>query len=218
MEIDPYQLPIPDWGLECPGCHYLLRGLTVHRCPECGYELKMEQLIQPWTRIRPPHFTGDELPMPDFGLHCFDCGAALAGAVTHNCPACGVPFDPEAWRPTRPWFVLDRGLLDDVPVTSIQALLATEHVPYLPLNDRTLTEIVWGHSPINDRLNVASEFFFEVRYMIQQAKQQLLERRAAANDGAEWMCPVCAESNPAHFEICWNCGTPRGAAADEAQP
>lgn len=23
--------------------------------------------------------------------------------------------------------------------------------------------------------------------------------------GAEWICPACKESNPASFDICWNC-------------
>lgn len=28
----------------------------------------------------------------------------------------------------------------------------------------------------------------------------------AAGDGPEWACPSCAETNPASFELCWNCG------------
>jgi hypothetical protein len=26
---------------------------------------------------------------------------------------------------------------------------------------------------------------------------------------ADWTCPSCSEKNPANFEICWNCNTPR---------
>jgi hypothetical protein len=25
--------------------------------------------------------------------------------------------------------------------------------------------------------------------------------------GPEWLCPSCSQSNPANFEICWNCKT-----------
>lgn len=35
----------------------------------------------------------DELPIPDWGLKCPKCGAALAGAVSHQCSICGELFN-----------------------------------------------------------------------------------------------------------------------------
>ena len=68
MDIDLNTLPIPDWGLICPKCRYPLVGLPAHRCPECGTEFDMADVVQTWHRLRDPRFTGHELPLPDFGL------------------------------------------------------------------------------------------------------------------------------------------------------
>ena len=37
--------PIPDVGLRCPKCAYLLTGLTEQVCPECGCRFSVEKLI-----------------------------------------------------------------------------------------------------------------------------------------------------------------------------
>lgn len=34
--VDPGQFPPDEFPLYCPNCDYLLRGLEVNRCPECG--------------------------------------------------------------------------------------------------------------------------------------------------------------------------------------
>jgi hypothetical protein len=47
MPFDPNVLPIPDLGLCCPRCRYVLAGLPQHRCPECGLEFEMEDLLPP---------------------------------------------------------------------------------------------------------------------------------------------------------------------------
>jgi hypothetical protein len=122
MDVDLTQLPIPDWGLTCPECFYPLKGLPSHRCPECGTTLDMPSLVHTWTRLRAPRFTGEELPLPDFGLHCKRCDAPLVGATEHRCGACDTPFDIYAGYPTQPWFVLDKQLCGDLPVAGVQAL------------------------------------------------------------------------------------------------
>ncbi len=30
--------------------------------------------------------------------------------------------------------------------------------------------------------------------------------------GADWVCASCGEKNPANFELCWKCATPRPGA------
>lgn len=47
MEFDPDALPIPALGLRCPRCEYLLDGLPRRRCPECGREFTMDELVPP---------------------------------------------------------------------------------------------------------------------------------------------------------------------------
>lgn len=38
--------PIPDVGLRCPKCAYILTGLTETECPECGCRFSVEKLIE----------------------------------------------------------------------------------------------------------------------------------------------------------------------------
>lgn len=204
MTVDILQLPIPDWGLICPRCRYLLRGLPEHRCPECGLKFDLEQLVQPWTRLRDPRFTGAERPLPDFGLLCPACRRPLAGAPDHACPHCGAPFDPQAWRPPGQWFILDREHCGTLPMLGVMALLSTEQVPFLPVNERSLAEVVLGQHAIMEGVKAPTEFCFEVRWLLRRALLEMQAVRAAANR-AEWRCAHCRELNPANFEICWKC-------------
>ena len=208
MEIALDQLPIPDWGLHCPQCHYPLRGLPSHRCPECGAELNIASLVGTWTRLRDPRFTGGELPLPDFGLVCSYCDADLTGAEQHVCPACGEPFDPQSLRPEREWFILDSELCGSLSVPGVQALLASEAVPYTPVEEKSLAEFFGGHGGVFSRLRVPSEFFFDVLWLLQRAEREVSEARAAS-DGSEWTCARCGEVNPDNFEVCWNCEAAR---------
>src|SRR5206468_2815359 len=41
-----------------------------------------------------------------------------------------------------------------------------------------------------------------------------VDEEAAMNKIAEWKCPACHESNPANFELCWNCGTDQQGVDD----
>ena len=44
-----------DWQVRCPGCDYLLYGLTEMRCPECGRPFTFEELgVSPETLYNPP--------------------------------------------------------------------------------------------------------------------------------------------------------------------
>lgn len=47
MTLDPHALPVPDLGLRCRTCGYLLAGLPQHRCPECGIEFNLDDHIPP---------------------------------------------------------------------------------------------------------------------------------------------------------------------------
>lgn len=204
MDIDLRQLPIPDWGLECPTCRYPLRGLPGYRCPECGQEFDIKELVRPWTRLRAPRFTGRELPVPDYGLTCSACGAPLAGAPRSACSTCRTPFDLEDRRPAGEWFVFGTDLTGGLPIPGVQSLFAAENVPYAPFNDMTLAEIYGGQSILPTRLRVPSEFYFDVLWLLRRARQELQALRAAGPQ-PNWRCTNCGEANPGHFDLCWNC-------------
>jgi len=211
MEIDLAQLPIPDWGLTCPTCGYPLQGLPSYRCPECGKRFNIRRLIRPWTRLRPPRFTGQELPAPDFGLTCAACGHELAGARTHQCPRCGSPFDPQVLRPRQTWFVLEAASVGELPIPIVQAALAAELIPYAPVEERTVAEHVAGHGVMFSRLRIPSEFYFDVLWLLQEARRQVAAVRARGDQG-DWKCAQCGEDNPGHFEVCWNCERVKNSA------
>ncbi|MFH1748692.1 MAG: hypothetical protein ABIG44_16785 [Planctomycetota bacterium] len=204
-DIDIMQLPIPNWGIGCPNCRYPLRGLPTHRCPECGTDLDMGSIVHTWMRLRPPRFTGDESPLPDFGFYCPYCETDLAGAINHTCPQCGKPFDISGRLPRHDWFILDRIMCGEVPVPGMQSVLEAELVPHFPVEERTIGELVGGHGSLFNRLRVASEFYLEVRWLLQHARHEMDVARAAGGLN-DWTCPKCHEENPGNFDLCWNCG------------
>jgi ssDNA-binding Zn-finger/Zn-ribbon topoisomerase 1 len=208
MEIDVWQLPIPDWGLQCPACRYSLRGLPSHRCPECGTKLDMSEIVQPWHRLRDPWFSGNELPLPDFGLQCANCKRPLAGAQEHACPSCRAPFDAQTLRPVRKWFVVDAEMCGRVPLPVIEVRLGQELVPHMRSKDKVLREIYLGPRMLGSRLLVPNEFFFDLLWLIRRAELDIEEGRARA-ESERWACPKCGEENPGNFEMCWNCQAAR---------
>jgi len=42
----------------------------------------------------------------------------------------------------------------------------------------------------------------------EHAKQLIAELRREVVQGADWGCVSCSETNPANFDICWQCGLP----------
>ncbi len=207
MSIDINRLPIPDWGLVCPRCNYPLRGLPEHRCPECGHAFRMEDVVKPWHRLRPPRFTGEELPLPDFDLHCRRCDQPLAGAVSRACPHCAAPFAPGDFLPPRAWFVIDQALAHDLALAGVESMLAAENVPFTRATGKALAEI-YGTAPIvGSSLLAPTDFYFEVRWLLQRAREAIEQRRRQPQ--ADWTCPACGEAVPGHFDVCWNCQTPR---------
>jgi hypothetical protein len=204
MEIDLFELPIPDWNIGCPQCGYPLRGLPSHRCPECGLEFDIPSILQPWHRLRDPRFTGDELPVPDFGLACGECGQPLAGATLHKCPHCDTPFDLLDLRPEGDWFRLDTVFGGPISSQFIGPILAGEYIPY-----NVQREPSHGMLPLDEQLMVPSEFYFDVLWLIEHELAQM-PRLETRDPRISWRCAHCREENPDTFDVCWNCSRPRG--------
>lgn len=204
MDIDLNQLPIPDWDLSCPQCGYPVRGLPTHRCQECGTPFDIRELVRPWTRLRPPRFTGQELPLPDFGVPCARCHVPLTGAVQRVCPHCNTPFDPETWPPKSEWFIVDQAVARGVAIPLVETLLANEYVPHAQADEKTVFELYGGQSITTTRLRVPREFYFEVLWLLCRARLDIAAARVAARRD-QWRCRHCGARNPGHFEMCWNC-------------
>ncbi len=211
MDVDFRQLPVPDWGLVCPRCSYPLVGLPDNRCPECGTTFDVPSLIRSWTRMRAPRYTGREFPVPDFGLRCSACGAALCGSSEPRCPGCGAAFELAKSRPRDAWFVVDP---HDVPAMALEALLADALIPYLRQNPVGAVEVYMGSKVGSSRLLAPAEFYFDVLALVQQARRS----RDVASEAAqrEWTCAGCGAGSPDHFEICWQCGMEK--ASDPGRP
>ena len=205
MEIDLYELPIPNWGLTCPTCQYQLRGLPSHRCPECGTRLEMEKVVRTWSRLRDPRFKGWERPFPDFGLLCVRCSRPVAGATESACPHCRKRFEAAALRPTREWFGVEPWVDESLPLAVLESALAEEYVPFLLREDKSF-HTIYGLSPeVRGRLLVSSEFFFDFLHLVRRVRERFkLDREAAGT--TRWVCRSCGERNPGHFQVCWMCG------------
>ncbi len=206
--IDIHQLPIPEWDLACPRCGYSLNGLPSHRCAECGERLDMEAIIPTHARLRAPELTGTELPVPDFGLLCDSCDAALAGAQQWRCPACGKPFDPLSLRPAGEWIALTDCVELELPTPVITARLADECIPFVVSGRDQVRDLygltsVGGQAGAVESIYIAADFYFDLLALARNWRGGPGDD--AASPALEWTCAQCGESNPKHFELCWNC-------------
>jgi hypothetical protein len=211
-EVDPYQLPIPDWDLRCPQCSYALRGLPRHQCPECGLEFDPLEVIKPWSRLRAPHFTGRELPLADFGLQCADCASDLAGSPAHTCQNCGEPFDVAGLVPRREWFPIDQEIASGLPALRVEATLLRHYIPHLTTREATWASVVAGEAYARYGVAIARDFFFDTLWALTQEAKVFRDQVEQSQSGEEWTCRACGESNPANFAVCWSCEKPQQGA------
>lgn len=214
MDIDLNQLPIPDWGVECPRCRYPLVGLPSHRCPECSLEFDMGEVVQTWHRLRPPRFTGHEDPFPDYGLFCRRCSEPLAGARGGVCAHCGRKFDPDDFLPKKSWRLINPSLYGGVSAAALAPILAAERIPHIYAANETVREVFGISNLVDARVMIPKEFYFDALWLIKEKADALRQVREQAP--TNWRCATCGHDVPGHFEICWNCEAVR--AEREAEP
>ncbi len=205
MEIDPAQLPVPDWGLRCPACDYELRGLPSHRCPECGETFDVAALLKSWTRVRPPRFSGRERPIPDWGFQCSGCRRELRGWPTARCPQCGVENDPLERLPAAAFFMLHEQSCPGLNGPTVELLMQREQIPYIFQLQRTFGDMILGRGDFPWRLFIPREFFFDSCAALAAERRRLAQARTLG--AIEWHCARCGENNPGTFSICWNCAS-----------
>lgn len=224
LEVLADQRPIPDIGLTCSRCGYSLTGLTVDRCPECGTEFALQARLEEQIPLARQHFTvglgdptdhhvkkrertftGNERPLPEFGLCCSHCGSALAGAPADACPECHASFDLLGSVPSGEWV----GVGDFVPEgigPMARMVLYDAQIPYRVDRQEPydLGVLFGGQVPTAPHcLRVLRSFFFDALHALWAATDP---RSGYVCD--DWTCPACNEPVPGGFEVCWNCNTP----------
>jgi hypothetical protein len=208
--------PIPDLGLTCPECEYPLTGLIDCRCPECGSEFDLVELLEEeaprddrvpdgaegWPEVAPigaPLFTGQEQPLPDFGLHCAACEQPLAGADNDICRHCGERFDLSL-APGRNWLNVEAFVPRHLAETCCSILHAAG-IPYVRGRDMPLFAKPTQRRIPSAHILVHRDFYFDALYCIAEAA-----RPASQVASDPWTCSSCDEHVPGGFEICWSCG------------
>ena len=163
-----------------------------------------DEELYDWSNLPPPRFTGKELPIPDFGLACAECGEPLAGWHKFDCPECATPADLPATVPDRPFVRAYRSpRLEQVRMAKL--ILDTNHVPNR-LGNESL-QMAMGELPfvqISSEVLVPNSHYFDALYTLHH---DWPESGAASAD--EWTCHECGEICPGTFEVCWNCSAER---------
>jgi hypothetical protein len=155
-------------------------------------------------------FDPNQLPMPDLGALCRQCGYPLIGLPTHRCPECGWQFTLDDLRPegeVPPVWIDGQG----VPMTkAIQQILELHEVPF----DRNVMDALYGinlgpASPV--WLHVDRRLYWDTIHALLSAVGRdsgapaLPPAARSKRGGPPWRCTACGERNPGNFEICWQC-------------
>ncbi|HRR84538.1 MAG TPA: hypothetical protein P5316_05955 [Phycisphaerae bacterium] len=205
MDLGAYRsLPIPQWlDVNCPKCAYPLRGLPEHRCPECGAEFNIDELVTDTTPLRPPEITARTRPVPQLGLECNGCGYPLRGLPGDQCPECGREFSLTDYIPPEPWGEVAVG------ASATETMLIFSHlrslgIPCMITEARgTLgargTDVFLGG--VSKQLRVRRDYYLDALAAIAEATEKT---------GRPWTCPNCSEEVPGNFELCWKCQHGRG--------
>jgi hypothetical protein len=204
MDVDAYRaLPIPEWlGLNCPKCDYPLRGLPEYRCPECGLQFNIDDLVTPTTPLRLPNITAKTRPVPNLDLECRKCAYPLRGLPDDRCPECGETFDLEDFIPPGQW-VEAPGSASLTESILLFSHLRSLGIPCLfedlkgPLGIRG-ADVLLGNKQVS--LRVRRDYYFD-------AVDAVIN--AAEGSDTPWTCPNCSEKVPGNFDVCWKCQSPK---------
>jgi hypothetical protein len=166
----------------------------------------MEVLVGTWTALRPPRFTGNERPFPDFGLTCAKCKSPLRGAPADVCMQCNNPFSPHSIRDDAEWTEFLPYMLDGMPRALVERAFLEEAVPFSNRVERSVATLLGAAVPASG-LFVRTPFVFDALELIQRRKAEMADVTITRPHG--WRCPMCDRRVPSHFAICWNCQAPR---------
>lgn len=156
-------------------------------------------------------FDPNQLPMPDLGLTCRECGYPLAYLPGHRCPECGWSFTLDDLVPPGDFPPLYADGAEVRGTAEVLQLLREYQVPFI--SHLPPTEAVFGlvrTSRVGDPIGVPRERYLEVVDLLRRRRlgEQMPPAPVMTSRGAAWVCPGCGEENPANFQLCWNCERP----------
>jgi hypothetical protein len=167
--------------------------LKLRRCPECGTELPVRELL-------------DAAPKAPNGN--------IAGAVGLTCPACYAQLRLQMWlQPLAisgatilSLLVASRLPTDESTHLFLALILAASFASWLMLPSLAMFrklkpgEVV--ACPLEEKARRDAE---DLRQFRQQEAEREAEQALEYETSGPWICDRCQEENPQEFSVCWKC-------------
>jgi predicted amidophosphoribosyltransferase len=141
-------------------------------------------------------------------MACLECGYALDGLKSLQCPECGRDFDPsdpQTWR---------RVLHDAARIGRF--LLTEAHAICMYLESHDVPAAVHPEAGgVIAYVPLPQASLWVDRPDVERARQLLADMNAhgeSSEPDEPWTCAQCGERIEAGFDICWNCGAERTEA------
>lgn len=153
-------------------------------------------------------------PLPDFGLVCLKCRYRLAHLTEARCPECGREIQLEDYVPKGDFPTLIFAGKEVLLTPTLEQRLRAARIQYITKPGHT--DAMYGliAMPIFKRVErvgvLRSEYFLALELVLEEhlnptdpTDDTFAEKSTVAE--ADWGCEHCKETNPASFDICWNC-------------
>ncbi len=156
-------------------------------------------------------------PLPDFGLVCLNCRYRLAGLTRPRCPECGRAIELEEYVPKGDFPTLIFAGREVRLTPQLEARFRKARIHYTTKLGHTDAMYGLERMPIfknSKRVGVLrSEYFAALELVLEEhlnptelaEEDRTSDTSATDSDAPDWTCEHCDESNPATFDVCWNC-------------
>ncbi len=144
-------------------------------------------------------------------MFCLQCDYPLDRLPSNRCPECGLEFDledPETFRVRLPQPLI---------VYRARNYMEAHYLVDVLTREGILSEVrdeMPGFSGVtSSTIRVAPEDAELAQAILQKTEMPAFDEAA----GEAWRCPNCGEEVDGHFDVCWQCQTPRGGGGGEAE-
>jgi hypothetical protein len=164
-----------------------------------------------------PFFTGNELPLPDFGFVCRECNYELRGLPSRRCPECGSEFDPQAMLGDELNLQVT-SVRTEEELRGVEEVLNVRRIPYTVAKGNSLQDMFGlAVGAKAGRIMVPRDYYFDALWWLRHGlagpstttDEAGEDSAEPAGPAADWTCPSCGEVVPGDYEMCWSCCTPR---------
>jgi len=158
---------------------------------------------------RAPTIRHQEVVNADESFSCPKCGYNLTGVSGSYCPECGIALE---YEPVTVFTAADLSLvwaaalvLDRAAITNMIVTGSFDPIIGMFARKNSMPHVM-----------VPFKFVYEAADLLQKEfggrEFKVGDQPATRNQaGPDWKCTRCAESNPASFEVCWQCGRDCGS-------